>query len=255
MDSVEIAGGFTINANGAIAHCLEFMGATNVRVSNVSLINGASDNVMFEIRNGNNVSGNQNANVILSGCQISTSGRNCVSLTSFRWVTLSDCTIQGANGFPSAGIDVEPNFASDPIRGLIVRFCQISFNGAQGILFNPPANGGLSTENTDHLLLGNAILENHNHAIEFSSNAGQSDWKGTVRLIGNAITRVNSTSYAAIHNDGTYPGVTSHPASGCGYNLIVVGNHLDGYSGYGGNAAQVVGTTGAPLNFNTGVWP
>jgi hypothetical protein len=248
MDQIEIAGKFTINANNSIEHALEFNGGTNVTVSDVSLINGTSDNVMFEIRNENNASGNQNANIVLSRCTISSSGRNCISLTWFRWVTITDCNISGAGGFPSCGIDVEPNFSQHPIRGLTVRNCVISFNGAQAILFNPPANGGISTENTDHQIEGNKIFENHFHALHFANGAGQADWKGTVRVIANAITRVNSTSYNAIRNDGW--NVVSRPAGKTGYNLIVVGNHLDGYNGLGGEPPIV--DSG---NWMVGQWP
>ena len=217
MHDVQIEGQFTINANNAILYCLEFNGAQDVRVRDVMMSSGVSDNVILQIRNGNRVPGNENARIGLHRCVISSAGRNGVSLIAFRHVTLDECTISGSRGFPAAGIDVEPNFSSDPVRGLIVRNCLIAFNGREAIIFNPPTNGGLSSDNTDHLIEGCMLYENsldrsggNANQIQFATNSGQGDALGAVRLVGNAISRSNGGN--SVRNDSAY------------YQVIAVGN-------------------------------
>jgi hypothetical protein len=180
------------------------------------LVNGSSDTVLVEIRSA--LSGaNANQDIVFERCQVTDGGRNCFAVTWFRRLSILDCYIARAGSFPAAGIDVEPNQTTDPINGLVLRGSTLDNNGQQALLFNPPAAGGHSAENTGHRIEGNLFQESHANQIEFQTGSGENGGFGTVAVVGNIVQRSNG--HAGFNVDGSL------------YRFAIAGNHFRGNPG------------------------
>jgi hypothetical protein len=212
VDGVSIEGVSLVNGAGT-SYALNVLGATNCRFLDSGFYNGSLDAVMLQVRNGSNVPSNTISDARIERCTINGAGRNGVAMLYGTRVWITDCTISGCG---LHGIDIEPNDKANPILQVFIEGCLAGYNAGAGIAFNPPPNGS-STTNTDHLIQGNVLRENHDSQLKFATGSGEAGGTGTVRVLGNNVSRGNGRE--ALHADGG------------AHRLVVIGNYLRGRGG------------------------
>jgi len=138
--------------------------------------------------------------VTIRGSRIRAAKRNGISIVAAVGVTIDSNTITGAGLIgaanpewgPWAGIDVEPDSASYPIKRVTISRNTISGNGGAGVLLALTANDGLPGVADEIDLSGNSITSNGARTGPFLRGGvclqgGQSDGRGHLSLTANQI--------------------------------------------------------------------
>jgi hypothetical protein len=162
--------------------------------------------------------------------------RNGISVVGAIGVTIDSNVISGAGNpaslgplgpqlisvtGPWAGIDVEPNIFTYPIRTVMISNNTITNNGGAGVLFALSTNESLPTVADDLTLTGNTITDNAHSNGPFLRGGvclqgGQKDGQGHLAVTNNTVT-----------NNGGY-GFCKHPFDGYNLLLTVLGNVFSG---------------------------
>lgn len=170
--------------------------------THVSLVNLHVDGVPTD---GITVTGRNNGlgyagPVTIRGSLIRGAKRNGISVIAGRDVTIDGNTITGVGTVgmqdpeqgPWAGIDLEPDVAAYPLERVTISRNTISGNGGPGVLIALVTTSGAPKVARQITLSGNAITFNSVTTGQFLRGGvclqgGQSDGRGTLRLIANEI--------------------------------------------------------------------
>jgi hypothetical protein len=196
------------------------VGGSNVTLSNLKIKGSPLDAVTVTGRaNGRGYAGP----VVIKGSRFIGARRNGISVVGAIGVTIDSNTITGAGNQtflglapvsytgPWAGIDLEPDIVSYPIKNVTVSNNTISDNGGAGILLALATNFGLPTVADQIKLSGNTITRNGQSSGPFLHGGiclqgGQADGEGRLSVTKNRITA----------NDGF--GLCRHPE---GFNMRI----------------------------------
>ena len=97
-------------------HCLEIAGSNNVTISGIACNDSGGDGLYI----GAGAQG-YSSNVVVSNSSFDNNRRQGFSLISGTHVKISNCQFTNTNGTaPSAGIDVEPNLATDRLEDILI---------------------------------------------------------------------------------------------------------------------------------------
>jgi Right handed beta helix region len=174
---------------------------SNVTLSNLVIAGSPLDAVTVTGRaNGRGYAGP----VVIKGSRFIGARRNGISVVGAIGVTIDSNTISGAGNQaflglapvsytgPWAGIDLEPDLVSYPIKNVTVSNNTISDNGGAGILMALATNFGLPTVADQIKLSGNTITRNGQSDGPFLRGGiclqgGQADGKGQLSVTTNQI--------------------------------------------------------------------
>jgi parallel beta helix pectate lyase-like protein len=131
--------------------------------------------------------------------RVAAARRNGISIVGAVGVTIDSSSVAGAGtsvgaeSGPWAGIDVEPDVKTYPIRKITVSRTQISANGGAGVLLALATNDGLPQTADQIKLTGNTITGNAAGAGPFLRGGvclqgGQANGKGRLTLTSNRIS-------------------------------------------------------------------
>ncbi len=200
-DHVSISN-LTLNVpNGTDGYGVLVAGA-NVTLTNLDVEGSPLDGITVTGRaNGRNYAGP----VTIRGIHVGAARRNGISVVGAVGVTIDSNTITGAGNprylgraavsttGPWAGIDVEPDTVSYPIRKVTISRNQISGNGGAGVLLALATNQGLPATADQIKLSGNSITGNAVDTGPFLRGGvclqgGQANGKGRLSLVSNTIS-------------------------------------------------------------------
>jgi Right handed beta helix region len=174
---------------------------SEVKLSNLKIIGAPLDAVTVTGRaNGRGYAGP----VTIKGSRFVGARRNGISVVGAIGVTIDSNVITGAGNAhflgrtpvsytgPWAGIDLEPDTLSYPIKKVTVSNNKISDNGGAGILMALATNAGLPAVADQITLSGNAIAHNGQSSGPFLRGGiclqgGQADGQGRLTVISNQI--------------------------------------------------------------------
>lgn len=177
-------------------HCLEIAGSNNVTISGIACNDSGGDGLYI----GAGAQG-YSSNVAVSNSSFDNNRRQGLSLISGTHVKISNCQFTNTNGTaPSAGIDVEPNLATDRLEDILIENSSSVGNAGNGLMFSL---GNLSyTSQPISITVSNYTSEKNKGSGFYAAN-GHED--GTPAASG-AILVANSTS----RGDSKYGAVASY---------------------------------------------
>lgn len=116
---------------GEFRHCLAIEGATNVTIDGIQCNDSGGDGAYIGVgRQG------YSANIKILNSGFDNNRRQGLSLISGRNIVISNCTFTNTSGTaPSAGIDIEPNRASDFLQDIVIDSSSSIGNEGSGLVF------------------------------------------------------------------------------------------------------------------------
>lgn len=117
--------------SGEFRHCLAIEGATNITIGGIQCNDSGGDGVYIgEGRQG------YSANIKILNSGFDNNRRQGLSLISGRDIAITNCTFSNTSGTaPSAGIDIEPNQASDFLQDIVIDHSSSTGNEGSGLVF------------------------------------------------------------------------------------------------------------------------
>jgi hypothetical protein len=113
-------------------HCLEIAGSNNITISGIACNDSGGDGLYI----GGGAQG-YSSNVAVSNSSFNNNRRQGFSLISGTHVKISNCQFTNTNGTaPAAGIDVEPNLATDRLEDILIENSSSAGNAGNGLMFS-----------------------------------------------------------------------------------------------------------------------
>ena len=259
--NIQLVAGVTVNFTGGSSHFMTFYNANNVTISGA----GAATSVFDMHRSGADCFRVQNAtNVTISGVSGNNAGEDGLYVRTVTSVTVNDCIFNnntrqgssitglvnhvyynrchftGTNGAPpGAGIDIEPNAATEFLEDIIITDCFSTNTQGDGILFSlwqmnntaPPVSITVIRHNST----GNGAGANQGFAGYRFLNAAPTNAQGFILL------QDCSTTNAAYWGVGFYHG--NWQANGCAAifkNLTITNPNRSGPESSSGNSSAIM---------------
>lgn len=115
--------------SGEYRHCLDIEGSSRVEVSGISCNSSGGDGAYIGPG-----SGMYSSDISITDSTFSDNRRQGMSIISGVNVTVTRCTFKGTTGTePSAGIDIEPNRASDQLQNILIQDSTTTENAGNGV--------------------------------------------------------------------------------------------------------------------------
>ena len=113
-------------------HVLSIRSCTNVRIAGLTLAESGGDGIYLGVAQ----KGVTNSNVRIENVVCENNYRQGISVISAENLTIENCLLRGTGGTaPMAGIDFEPNHASEKLVNCVMRNCVAEDNQGDGYLF------------------------------------------------------------------------------------------------------------------------
>jgi hypothetical protein len=159
---------------------ISIYGSCDIILQNIDIKDTWGDGVYI-----NSLKGKQSSRVLITDGQIDNSRRNGISLVSGRDIKIENVLISNTNGTrPSAGIDIEPNHATDVISGVIIKNVKTYNNQNEGILLVLTRIGNPIYEKDIDVKITNHVDAYSNFAMRFGSGFRKEDkpLSGLIRI-------------------------------------------------------------------------
>ncbi len=115
-------------------HCLIASGCTNVQVLGLTLTESGGDGIYL------GAGGTGNRDITIRGVTCDANYRQGISVISAENLLIEDCVLSNTRGTPpEAGIDFEPNNASDRLVNIVMRNCLSTGNATSGYVVAIPS--------------------------------------------------------------------------------------------------------------------
>ncbi len=137
-------------------------------------------------------------NIVLKNLNVRDNHRQGISIISAKNLLISNCDFYETSGTaPQAGIDFEPNYASEKLENCVVENCRIYNNRTYGILFH--LNPLLSTSAPISVTIRNCQISDGEHgAVVIDSCASMSQVKGNITFENCMVSGNEKTPHALI---------------------------------------------------------
>ncbi len=113
-------------------HVLDFRSCANVRVLGLTLSDSGGDGIYLGVASG----GGPNTDFLIQDVTCARNYRQGISVISARGLTIERCVLKETAGTaPMAGIDFEPNHASEEVADCVLRDCLVQNNAGVGFQF------------------------------------------------------------------------------------------------------------------------
>lgn len=191
-------------------HALKIDGGKNIQIKGLKIIDSGGDGIVIQ-----RGSGNFAENVTIEDIVSHNNVRQGLSIISGKDIFVRNCTFSKTNGAaPEAGIDLEPDFASDRLQNVNITNCTFRDNNYAGIMVGVPkltsSSFPLSINVSDCLFSNNARRDNHPYELtEIRLSSGQNA----------ASTVKGSVNFTRITFDGSLGKIIQSPKPSTGYSV------------------------------------
>lgn len=196
--------------NSEFRHALKIDGGRNIVIQGLRITDSGGDGIVIQ-----RGSGNFAENITIEDVVSHNNRRQGLSIISAKDVFVRNSTFSNTNGAaPEAGIDLEPDFATDRLQNINITNCTFRNNNYAGIMVGVPklnANSfPLSINVSDCLFSNNAQRDNHPYELtEIRLSAGENA----------ASTVKGNVNFTRITFDGSLGKIIQSPKPSTGYSV------------------------------------